>query len=178
MPISNRRGCCTSRQNSGFFSPSRIAAAIGPPIGRRSIGRSAARHTGIISGREVGTTAIALLPTYEAAGGEYTGSVVHLVETAPPGRRGFAGSMANIGSASGVLLASAVRRPTRSPSKAFHFSCAEMPSTLKSRKISLRFQPRLTRCMRMAFGGHIVFAGMTDEQPRPEDRRAASWDAE
>jgi MFS family permease len=85
-------------------------AAIGPPIGRRSIGRSAARHTGIISGREVGTTAIALLPTYEAAGvgasvllllvrlfqgfsvgGEYTGSVVYLVETAPPGRRGFAG---------------------------------------------------------------------------------------
>jgi MFS transporter, MHS family, proline/betaine transporter len=75
----------------------------------------------------VGTTAIALLPTYEAGGigapvllllvrlfqgfsvgGEYTGSVAYLVETAPPGRRGFAGSIANIGSTSGVLLASAV----------------------------------------------------------------------
>ncbi len=85
----------------------------------------------------VGTTVIALLPTYEAAGigapvllllvrlfqgfsvgGEYTGSVAYLVETAPPGRCGFAGSMANIGSTSGVLLASAVAAAVTFASKA------------------------------------------------------------
>jgi MFS transporter, MHS family, proline/betaine transporter len=43
----------------------------------------------------------------EAYGAEAS-SVVYLIETAPPGRRGFAGSMANIGSTSGVLLAAAV----------------------------------------------------------------------
>ena len=78
-----------------------------------------------------GTTAIALLPTYAAAGiaapvillavrlfqgfsvgGEYTGSVAYLIETAPANRRGFAGSMANIGSTGGVLLAAAVATAT------------------------------------------------------------------
>jgi MHS family proline/betaine transporter-like MFS transporter len=73
------------------------------------------------------TTATALLPTYASAGiaapilllllrlfqgfsvgGEFTGSVAYLVETAPPGRRGQAGSFANIGSTGGVLLAAAV----------------------------------------------------------------------
>ncbi len=73
------------------------------------------------------TTATALLPIYATAGvaapilllvlrlfqgfsvgGEFTGSVAYLVETAPFGRRGQAGSFANIGSTGGVLLASAV----------------------------------------------------------------------
>jgi MHS family proline/betaine transporter-like MFS transporter len=70
------------------------------------------------------TTAIGLLPTYRtlgigapilllclrvlqgfSVGGEFTGSVAYLVENAPPNRRGFAGSFANIGSTTGILLA-------------------------------------------------------------------------
>ena len=98
-----------------------VLGTIGDRVGRRFVLLLSVTLMG------VGTTAIALLPTYEAAGigapvllllvrlfqgfsvgGEYTGSVAYLIETAPPGRRGFAGSMANIGSTSGVLLASAV----------------------------------------------------------------------
>jgi MHS family proline/betaine transporter-like MFS transporter len=98
-----------------------VLGTIGDRVGRRFVLLLSVTLMG------VGTTAIALLPTYEAAGigapvllllvrlfqgfsvgGEYTGSVAYLVETAPPGRRGFAGSMANIGSTSGVLLASVV----------------------------------------------------------------------
>jgi MFS transporter, MHS family, proline/betaine transporter len=97
-----------------------VLGTIGDRVGRRFVLLLSVTLMG------VGTTAIALLPTYESAGigapvllllvrlfqgfsvgGEYTGSVAYLVETAPPGRRGFAGSMANIGSTSGVLLASA-----------------------------------------------------------------------
>src|ERR1700720_3759619 len=97
----------------------RPIGTIGDRVGRRFVLLLSVTLMG------VGTTAIALLPTYDAAGigapvllllvrlfqgfsvgGEYTGSVAYLVETAPPGRRGFAGSMANIGSTSGVLLAS------------------------------------------------------------------------
>lgn len=70
------------------------------------------------------TTGIALLPGYEtigvaapilllilrlvqgfSVGGEFTGSVSYLVETAPQHRRGFAGSFANFGSTLGMLLA-------------------------------------------------------------------------
>jgi MHS family proline/betaine transporter-like MFS transporter len=40
-----------------------------------------------------------------SVGGEFTGSVAYLVENAPPNRRGFAGSFANIGSTIGILLA-------------------------------------------------------------------------
>jgi MHS family proline/betaine transporter-like MFS transporter len=73
------------------------------------------------------TAAIALLPSYAqigvaapllllvlrlvqgfSVGGEFTGSVSYLVETAPPHRRGFAGSFANLGSTAGMLLAAAV----------------------------------------------------------------------
>jgi MHS family proline/betaine transporter-like MFS transporter len=73
------------------------------------------------------TTAMAVLPAYDAigvgapmllllirvlqgfsVGGEYTGSVAYLVETAPSQRRGMAGSVANIGATAGMLLASAV----------------------------------------------------------------------
>jgi MFS transporter, MHS family, proline/betaine transporter len=79
----------------------------------------------------LGTTAIAVLPTYAAAGiaapllllvirlfqgfsvgGEFTGSVAYLVETAPSDRRGLAGSMANIGSTGGMLLAVGVAAGT------------------------------------------------------------------
>jgi len=108
----------------------------------RPIGGAVLGHVGDRLGRRfvlllsvtlmgAGTTLIALLPTYAVAGvaaplllltirlfqgfsvgGEYTGSVAYLVETAPPDRRGFAGSMANIGSTAGVLLAAAVAAAT------------------------------------------------------------------
>ncbi|MGH9523932.1 MAG: MFS transporter [Terriglobales bacterium] len=70
------------------------------------------------------TVAIGLLPSYTAigvaaplllmlirlfqgfsVGGEFVGSVTYLVETAVPNRRGFAGSVANIGATIGMLLA-------------------------------------------------------------------------
>jgi MHS family proline/betaine transporter-like MFS transporter len=70
------------------------------------------------------TTALGLLPTYHqigmwapvlllvvrvfqgfSVGGEFTGSVSYLVETAPHHRRGLAGSFANVGSTTGFLLA-------------------------------------------------------------------------
>lgn len=41
-----------------------------------------------------------------SVGGEFSTSVTYLVETAPPTRRGFAGSWANIGSLAGMLLGS------------------------------------------------------------------------
>ncbi len=77
------------------------------------------------------TAAIAVLPSYEtigvgapllllllrilqgfSVGGEFTGSVSFLVETAPQHRRGFAGSFANFGSTAGMLLAAAVAATT------------------------------------------------------------------
>lgn len=72
----------------------------------------------------IATTAIAFLPTYArigiwapillllirlfqgfSVGGEFTGSVAYLVETAPASRRGFAGSFSNIGASAGYLVA-------------------------------------------------------------------------
>ncbi|MEJ2604031.1 MAG: MFS transporter [Gammaproteobacteria bacterium] len=71
------------------------------------------------------TFALGCLPTYETAGvwaavllvlvrlaqglsvgGEFSSSVTYLVETAKQGRRGFAGSWANVGSVTGMLLGS------------------------------------------------------------------------
>ncbi|MGB8183224.1 MAG: MFS transporter [Stellaceae bacterium] len=121
-----------------------IGAYAGFAVGfaMRPIGGAVLGHLGDRFGRRfvlllsvalmgVGTTAIALLPTYAAAGiaaplllllvrlfqgfsvgGEYTGSVAYLIESAPANRRGFAGSMANIGSTAGVLLAAAVATVT------------------------------------------------------------------
>lgn len=70
------------------------------------------------------TVAVGILPTYTAVGiwapilliairlfqgfsvgGEFVGSVTYLVETAPQGKRGLAGSVANIGATVGMLLA-------------------------------------------------------------------------
>ncbi|HYL32832.1 MAG TPA: MFS transporter [Stellaceae bacterium] len=131
-----------------FPSHDAVASLIGAYAGfavgfaMRPIGGAVLGHLGDRFGRRfvlllsvtlmgVGTTAIALLPTYAAAGiaaplllllvrlfqgfsvgGEYTGSVAYLIESAPTNRRGFAGSMANIGSTAGVLLASAVATVT------------------------------------------------------------------
>jgi MFS transporter, MHS family, proline/betaine transporter len=77
------------------------------------------------------TTAIAVLPGYDAigvgapvlllllrvlqgfsVGGEFTGSVAYLVETAPGKRRGLAGSIANVGATAGMLLASGAAAAT------------------------------------------------------------------
>lgn len=72
----------------------------------------------------VATVAVGVLPSYEAAGiwapvlliairlfqgfsvgGEFVGSVTYLVEAAAAGRRGIAGSVANIGATIGMLMA-------------------------------------------------------------------------
>ena len=77
------------------------------------------------------TTAIGFLPTYAeigiwapillllirllqgfSVGGEFTGSVSYLIETAPRHRRGIAGSFANIGSTGGYLLAAGLAAGT------------------------------------------------------------------
>lgn len=79
----------------------------------------------------VATTAVGFLPTYLeigiwapillllvrmfqgfSVGGEFTGSVSYLIETAPRHRRGIAGSFANIGSTAGYLLASGLTAGT------------------------------------------------------------------
>jgi len=71
------------------------------------------------------TFVLGLLPTYQSigviapillvalrltqglsVGGEFSSSVTYLVETAPPGRRGFAGSWGNVGSGIGMVLGS------------------------------------------------------------------------
>lgn len=75
----------------------------------------------------VSTVAVGLLPTYYAVGvwapilliavrlfqgfsvgGEFVDSVTYLVEAAPQNRRGLAGSVANLGSTAGMLLAAGV----------------------------------------------------------------------
>lgn len=101
----------------------------------RPIGGAVLGHLGDRIGRQsvliisvvlmgLATTAVAFLPTYAqigiwapilllltrlfqgfSVGGEFTGSVSYLIETAPRKRRGFAGSLANVGSTGGYLLA-------------------------------------------------------------------------
>lgn len=101
----------------------------------RPIGGAVLGHIGDRIGREpvliasvvlmgVATTLLGFLPTYQqigiwapillllvrifqgfSVGGEFTGSVSYLIETAPGHRRGLAGSFANIGSSAGFLLA-------------------------------------------------------------------------
>jgi MHS family proline/betaine transporter-like MFS transporter len=96
-----------------------VLGHLGDRIGRRFVLICSVVMMGIT------TTAMGLLPTYGAigigapilllllrilqgfsVGGEFTGSVAYLVESAPQHRRGLAGSFANIGSTIGLLLAS------------------------------------------------------------------------
>lgn len=95
-----------------------VLGHLGDRIGRQSVLVISVVLMGIA------TTAVAFLPTYAqigiwapilllltrlfqgfSVGGEFTGSVSYLVETAPKERRGFAGSVANVGSTGGYLLA-------------------------------------------------------------------------
>ncbi|HZD92225.1 MAG TPA: MFS transporter [Pseudolabrys sp.] len=95
-----------------------VLGHIGDRIGRQSV----LILSVVLMG--AATTAIGFLPTYNeigiwapillllirlfqgfSVGGEFTGSVSYLVETAPRRRRGIAGSFANIGSTGGYLLA-------------------------------------------------------------------------
>jgi MFS transporter, MHS family, proline/betaine transporter len=102
-----------------------VLGHVGDRVGRRAVLVSSIVLMGIA------TTAMAILPAYDAigvgapvllllirvlqgfsVGGEYTGSVAYLVETAPGKRRGLAGSIANIGATAGMLLASGAAAAT------------------------------------------------------------------
>jgi MHS family proline/betaine transporter-like MFS transporter len=102
-----------------------VLGHVGDRVGRRAVLVSSIVLMG------VATTAMAILPTYAAigvgapvllllirvlqgfsVGGEFTGSVAYLVETAPGKRRGLAGSVANIGATAGMLLAAGVATAT------------------------------------------------------------------
>jgi MHS family proline/betaine transporter-like MFS transporter len=102
-----------------------VLGHLGDRLGRRFV----LVYSVVLMG--LATGAIALLPGYAtigvaapalllllrlvqgfSVGGEFTGSASYLVETAPPHRRGFAGSFANLGSTAGMLLAAAVAATT------------------------------------------------------------------
>jgi MHS family proline/betaine transporter-like MFS transporter len=102
-----------------------VLGHLGDRLGRRFV----LIYSVVLMG--LATTAIAILPTYRtigafapilllvvrifqgfSVGGEFTGSVAYLVETAPQRRRGLAGSVANIGSTGGMLLAVGVAAVT------------------------------------------------------------------
>jgi len=102
-----------------------VLGHLGDRVGRRFV----LVYSIVLMG--LATASIALLPSYQAigvgapllllflrlvqgfsVGGEFTGSVSFLVETAPQHRRGFVGSFANFGSTAGMLLAAAVAAAT------------------------------------------------------------------
>src|SRR6478752_4120031 len=98
-----------------------LVGHIGDRLGRR------AALTFSVTAMAIPTFLIGLLPGYEAiglaapialtllrmvqglsVGGEYTSSMVFLVEHAPDGRRGMMGALASCGATAGILLGSAV----------------------------------------------------------------------
>src|SRR5215831_14967082 len=98
-----------------------LVGHIGDTLGRRTA------LTFSVAAMAVPTFLIGLLPDYQtiglaapigltllrivqglSVGGEYTGSMVFLVERAPEGRRGLMGALAACGSTAGILLGSAV----------------------------------------------------------------------
>jgi MHS family proline/betaine transporter-like MFS transporter len=113
---------------SGFaigFAVRPIGGAVFGHLGDK-IGRSFVLVTSVVL-MGAATVAMALLPAYGrigiaapilllsirvfqgfSVGGEFTGSVAYLVESAPGHRRGLMGSFANIGSTIGILLAAGV----------------------------------------------------------------------
>ena len=117
---------------SGFaigFAARPLGAAVLGHLGDRAGRRAVMIYSIVLMG--FATTATAVLPTHHmigiaapmlllftralqgfSVGGEYTGSVTYLIETAPNKRRGLAGSIANIGATAGMLLASGVATAT------------------------------------------------------------------
>jgi MFS transporter, MHS family, proline/betaine transporter len=117
---------------SGFaigFAARPLGAAVLGHLGDRAGRRAVMVYSIVLMG--FATTATAILPTHHmigiaapmlllftralqgfSVGGEYTGSVAYLVETASSKRRGLAGSIANIGATAGVLMASGVATAT------------------------------------------------------------------
>jgi MFS transporter, MHS family, proline/betaine transporter len=117
---------------SGFaigFAARPLGGAVLGHLGDRAGRRAVLVYSIVLMG--FATTATAFLPTYQAigvgapllllfmrvlqglsVGGEFTGSVAYLVETAPEGRRGIAGSIANVGATAGMLLAAGVAAAT------------------------------------------------------------------
>lgn len=104
------------------FAVRPLGGAVLGHLGDR-VGRQTVLITSVVL-MGIATTAVAFLPTYAeigvwapilllltrlfqgfSVGGEFTGSVSYLVETAPRKRRGIAGSVANVGSTGGYLLA-------------------------------------------------------------------------
>ncbi|HEY6466420.1 MAG TPA: MFS transporter [Candidatus Acidoferrales bacterium] len=98
-----------------------VLGHLGDRIGRRFVLALSVLLMGIA------TVVVGVLPTYRtvgmwapifligvrlfqgfSVGGEFVDSVTYLVEMAPPKRRGFAGSIANLGSTAGMLLAAGV----------------------------------------------------------------------
>jgi MHS family proline/betaine transporter-like MFS transporter len=107
------------------FAMRPIGAALFGHIGDR-VGRPIVMILSVLV-MGIGTTLIGLLPTYReigvwspvlliavrmfqglSVGGEGTGSAAYLIETAPPNRRGFAGSFTNLGAGAGYTLSSGV----------------------------------------------------------------------
>ncbi|MDR1236033.1 MAG: MFS transporter [Holosporaceae bacterium] len=104
----------------GLFTRPLGAAVLGP-IGDK-FGRRKAISVSILL-MVIPTVCMGLLPNYEkigilapillilframqgiSLGGEYAAAMIHLVECAPPGKRGFYGSLSDAGSQIGVLL--------------------------------------------------------------------------
>lgn len=98
-----------------------VLGHLGDRVGRRFVLTLSVLLMGIA------TVAVGILPTYAvvgiwapillilirlfqgfSVGGEFVDSVTYLVEVVPPGRRGIAGSVANIGSTAGMLLAAGI----------------------------------------------------------------------
>lgn len=98
-----------------------VLGHLGDRVGRRFVLTLSVLLMGIA------TVTVGILPTYASAGiwapillilirlfqgfsvgGEFVDSVTYLVESVPPRRRGIAGSVANIGSTAGMLLAAGV----------------------------------------------------------------------
>ncbi len=111
------------------FAMRPIGGAVLGHIGDR-VGRKAVLIASVVM-MGAATTMIGLLPTYQqigiwapillllvrlfqgfSVGGEFTGSVSFLVETAPRHLRGIAGSVANIGSTLGYLVAAGLAAAT------------------------------------------------------------------
>ena len=107
---------------SGFLARPLGAAFFGH-LGDRRGRRVVLRSSVVLMG--VSTLLLGCLPTYESigvaapilltllrvlqgfsVGGEYTGSVIYLVERAPTGQRGIVGGWANFGAVAGFLLGS------------------------------------------------------------------------